>query len=109
MKIKAIVTIKKCFGNVFGAFELKEVVRESVEFCCEKMEEAFAGRYIVFGEYDGVFNKDTCVNIVHCSPYPEGAAWDEMAINTCPFCGEDIDVTVETKELEEQVRVEQRK
>lgn len=68
------------------------------EFCCEEMKEAFEERFIIFGEADTSINANNDVNILKCSPYPEGAVWDEMAIKFCPFCGEKIE-TIEVKRV----------
>lgn len=70
---------------------LKDYRKVNEEFCCNEMEEAFEDKFINFGEYDYYgYQNDNNVNIYHCSPYPEGACWDEMAIKFCPFCGEEI-------------------
>jgi hypothetical protein len=56
--------------------------------CCERMNEALEGNFIRFGSHDTWLNRNHNLNLLHCSPYPEGACWDTMAINYCPFCGE---------------------
>lgn len=80
-------------------FNIKEV---EIDYCCEKMEEAFQEDFIGFGEFkvDRPLNRDNNVNIFHCSPYPEGAVWSEMAIKLCPWCKEKIQIqNIETKAL----------
>ncbi len=34
------------------------------------------------------------VVISRCHPYPEGASWDDVKINYCPFCGKPINVEI---------------
>jgi hypothetical protein len=59
------------------------------------MKEAWSEDFIDFGETESFMNKDNNVNIYRCYPYPEGAAWSEMAIRICPFCAEPIEVLEE--------------
>jgi hypothetical protein len=70
-------------------FELKLI---STEYCCNEIKQSSA---VIFGEVDTVLNRNEYVNISNCTPYPEGAVWDEEAINYCPFCGTKIKVIVE--------------
>lgn len=77
------------------AGSVEKVIGAPAEFCCEEMAEAWKEKFISFGEYDGILNKDGNVNIYHCSPYPEGACWGELAIKFCPFCGEEIEIVDE--------------
>ena len=68
-------------------------------FCCAEMRDAWDGRFIGFGDFDGEGITEPEMCIYTCQPYPEGAAWEEMAISCCPFCGEAIeleDVTHQT-------------
>lgn len=67
----------------------------SVKYCCDKMKEAWEDAFIGFGEYDSILHVVDKVCIYHCHPWPEGAAWDEMPICCCPFCGEGITISVE--------------
>ena len=67
----------------------------SIEFCCAKMEEAFEERFVVFGEFDSILNEDANVNIIRTYCYPEGAVFEEMSIERCPFCGSKIETTDE--------------
>ncbi len=79
------------------AHDIKEV---EVKYCCKPMEEAFREKYIGFGEFnvDRPLNWDNNVNIFHCSPYPEGAYWEAMAIKSCPWCKEEVKIqNIETK------------
>ncbi len=69
--------------------ELKET--ETV-YCCDAARDSGA---ITFGEVDSCLNKQESVNISCCTPYPEGAVWDEEPINFCPFCGAKIEVDIE--------------
>ena len=69
-----------------------EITKIRIDYCCEKARESEA---IKFGEFDSVYISDANMNIASCSPYPEGAAWDEEAINFCPFCGIEIEVNIE--------------
>jgi len=59
-------------------------------FCCDEMEETFKDRTIVFGEYDNFHNTNTNVNIIKCSPWPEGTCYNETPIKFCPFCAKSI-------------------
>jgi len=70
-------------------FELKEV---ETFWCCEDAEQSNA---ITFGDVDNILNIDERVNISSCAPYPEGAVWNEEAINFCPFCGAKIEIDIE--------------
>jgi hypothetical protein len=85
-------------GWIIKVGELAEITCEIIDFCCEEMEDAWKSRdrFIGFGEFDGMLNKDCNVNIYHCSPWPEGAVWDEMAIRFCPFCAEPIEIEEQT-------------
>ena len=65
---------------------------DKAEFCCDDMRHAFNDKFVFFGEYDGMLNKDNNINIGLCHLYPEGASWDEAAINLCPFCGDSIEL-----------------
>jgi len=67
----------------------------SAEFCCEQASEAWEDRAVIFGEADTVLNFDNNVNILKCSPYPEGAVFTEYSISFCPFCGKSITVKEE--------------
>lgn len=71
---------------------------EVVEFCCEKMEEAYEKKFIVFGEPDTSLNVDNKTNIVSRDAYLEGIFYDIMAINFCPWCKKKIE-TVEIKRV----------
>ncbi len=65
----------------------------NIDYCCISMDNSEA---VKFGEVDDCFlNRDENVNIASCNPYPEGAVWDEEAINFCPFCGEKIQIDIE--------------
>jgi hypothetical protein len=62
--------------------------REPIEPCCDDMGQALRDNFIQFGEYgETMLNSGTMLNIFKCSPYLEGAVWDEMPIKFCPFCG----------------------
>lgn len=69
--------------------EIKAIVRI---FCCDNMEDAWDDKYVGFGEFDTLLNKNDNVNIYKCNPWPEDAVWEECAINFCPFCGERIEI-----------------
>lgn len=61
--------------------------------CCEKMEDALDKGAIGFGEFhDTILNRDHNINFADCSPYPEGAVWEEYPISFCPFCGEKVEI-----------------
>lgn len=62
--------------------------------CCDKAKEAWANKFIGFGEFDSMLNKNKHVCIYQCSPYPEGAVYDEMEIEYCPFCAAKIQVHI---------------
>ncbi len=66
----------------------------SIAFCCDKMRDACDDEFVKFGEYDGSASQHRCntMNIFRCSAYPEGAFWDEIPINRCPWCGAEINV-----------------
>jgi len=65
--------------------------------CCLAMKEALEADAIGFGEvHDCILNQNHNINFFDCSPYSEGAVWDEYKINFCPFCGQ----KVETEERE---------
>ena len=65
---------------------------EITSYCCDEMKEAVNDRFIGNSEPDGGYRGDV-YSIFHCSPYPEGAAWDSMNIQFCPFCGKGITKT----------------
>jgi len=67
---------------------------EMGEYCCNFMKEAIDDEYIVFGEYGEYMSKDLNLNIIHCSPYPEGAVFTECPIEYCPFCADKIIVRI---------------
>jgi hypothetical protein len=76
---------------------------KTVEPCCDEMRAALRDHFIQFGEYDaGGCNESSSVNIFKCSPYPEGAAWEDLAISFCPFCG----VKIECDEVTEEAPVQ---
>lgn len=77
-------------GFWFRAGNVRDVTVESVSYYCDEMKEAWDDEFIGLGGFDSCLNKDRNVNIYHCSPYPEGAAWCAMPINYCPFCGAEI-------------------
>ncbi len=58
--------------------------------CCPDMELAIGDEFIGFGEFDSILNSVKAMCLYQCSPFPEGASWDEMHIEFCPFCGEKI-------------------
>jgi hypothetical protein len=70
-------------------YELKEI---ETTYCCDDARNSSA---ITFGEVDSTLNRNECVNISSCAPYPEGAVWDEEPINFCPFCGAKIQIDIE--------------
>lgn len=74
--------------------DISEVKLEHFDKCCDASQEAFDGRFIGFGEFDSVLNKMEAVCIYSCSPYQEGAVWDAMPINHCPFCGAEIELLI---------------
>lgn len=73
------------------------VLLEITEPCCQQMKEALEHDAIKFGEFgESYLNQDCNINFGDCSPYAEGAVWDEYPIHFCPFCGQ----KVETEERE---------
>jgi hypothetical protein len=85
--------IKPGQESKFDVGNLESVRDEVVSFCCDEMEKAWGDHFVHFGELDALLgNLNGDVNIYHCSPYPEGAAWSEMAIRFCPFCAEPIEI-----------------
>ena len=75
---------------LFRKGDVEEIKGEIESSCCLDMKMALDEYYVGFGEYDDLLNEVPGVCIYHCNPYPEGASWDEMIINFCPFCGEEI-------------------
>ena len=67
------------------------------------MKEAMEESAIKFGDYEDPSKHDKTLNIFKCSPYPEGACWDEYAIRFCPFCGEKIKYTIQTEQSQPKV------
>jgi hypothetical protein len=79
--------------TLFRKGDLEECELVSMPPCCDTMKKAIDENYIGFGEFiDSVLNKDESINITVCNAYPDGAYWDYMPIQKCPFCGEDIEV-----------------
>jgi len=101
MKVTAIIKRykEKCPGNIqlWLAGDTEEIQEGIREYCCKEMEEAWENKYIGFGEFDSILNRNDDVNIYRCFPYPEGVCWEEMAITYCPFCGERIKIAIEDK------------
>ena len=68
------------------------------EMCCNDMKIALDEHFIGLGDYDnGSFvmpKNEIAINIYQCSPYPEGATWDDMPIQFCPFCGSKIIIEI---------------
>lgn len=93
MNVKATARYNK-------AGTLREVSVDEYTFCCTQMQDAVDAKFIGFGDYDYFMNTDTDVNIYKCTPYPDGAVWDCMAINLCPFCGAQITVDFLTMEMD---------
>lgn len=95
MKLKYKISKRDDDCNLWKSGDIKEIKTIETDFCCDKMKEAFEDSFIEFGEYpsDSILNCDSNVNIYKCSPYPEGACWDEMAISFCPFCGKKIEIS----------------
>ena len=77
--------------NIRSHLQKFQIETVSIDYCCHEMEISDAVR---FGEWDSMLNRNSDVNISTCSPYPEGAVWDEEAINFCPFCGTKIEVEI---------------
>ena len=72
--------------------DIHDIKKIDIIYCCKEMKEAFSEHYIGFGEFEGPLNKNSNINIYHCIPFPEGAAWDEKSIKYCPFCREKITI-----------------
>jgi hypothetical protein len=79
-------------------YSTPEFKTKSIDYCCQDMKKAVEERFIFFGEYDPGINTNTDINIAHCNPFREGACWDEMPIQFCPFCGTRIIVHDVSKE-----------
>ena len=94
MKAKAKRKIRTTDSEYWTKGDTEETRIDSREFCCGDMAEAWEENFIHFGETDGFLNRDENINIAHCSPYPEGAVFDEMAINFCPFCATKIEIEI---------------
>lgn len=82
-------------GRASAVNQVYDIKEEVTRWCCDDMREAWGkdygqNQYIGFGEYEYGLNRDRNVNIYHCSPWPEGAAWHKLAIRFCPFCAERI-------------------
>jgi len=73
-----------------------EYKAEKVEFCCEKMKEAYKKKFIVFGNPDLPLNSDNKINIVSKDACPEDTFYNIMPIDLCPWCKEKIE-TIEIK------------
>jgi hypothetical protein len=73
------------------------------------MRNAWKDGIINIGDNDGYVTKreEIKVNIYDCHPYCEGAAWDEIQINFCPFCGEEIKIEIEDVS-DEQLKAEEK-
>ena len=89
MKLKPVRRFRS--GSSVRARELFEITHEMIDFCCAEMKEAWSERFIAFGEFDSMANKNSDVNIYRCHPYPDGPEWDKRAIRFCPFCAEPIE------------------
>jgi hypothetical protein len=72
---------------------------EITDVCCKRMNEALDEEAIRFGGFDREISSDNNINFSKCSPYPEGAEWDDYEVHFCPFCGK----KVETEERERVV------
>lgn len=87
---------ERLFGRrgppLWEADDIQEIKFGEPHACCTDMKNAIDDNFIGFGEYEGLLNQVGSACIYHCSPYPEGACWDEMSIQYCPFCGEEIEV-----------------
>ena len=93
-----IVYVIQSHPNRYGMTVMKSSTISNM--CCVDMEDALVENFISIGEFDGTYlgrGESPAVNIFHCSPYPEGAVWDELSIKYCPFCSLPIEVNV-TKE-----------
>ena len=75
-----------------------EVQADDPTFCCDEMSAAWGESFVKFGSMDSQLNRDERVNIFQCSPYAEGAVFNECAISFCPFCGDKIEVKIEEVE-----------
>ena len=80
-----------------GKGDLYRYFIKEIKYCCDDMKEAFDKKFVGFGDYEdggyvGFYKANTDINIYFCSPYPEGAFWDAMKINFCPFCGKKIEI-----------------
>lgn len=92
MIVTANITYRQDTCWLWKKGDIAEIKMASIDFCCDEAKEAFESNFIGFGEYDGMLNQSKTMNIYHCSPYPEGAFFDEMPINSCPFCGRLIEI-----------------
>ncbi len=99
MLVKTKTTLVASKAGIFPfdgctADSIYDIEEAEIDYCCKLMEKAFQEEFIGFGEFnvDRPLNKNNNVNIFHCSPYPEGAVWDEMAIELCPWCKEKIEI-----------------
>ena len=62
--------------------------------CCVKAQQAWHKSLIGFGERDTTINNVERVCVYACLPYPEGAVWDSMPIDFCPFCAAPVTLSV---------------
>lgn len=87
--MKVVIKVNRYLPTLHKKGDIKNIEVKDIDFCCDGMKKAW-GKFIEFGDYKKSLN----INIFNCSPWPEGAVWDEMAIKYCPFCGTEIVVTI---------------
>lgn len=74
--------------------EVESVQWTDFDPCCPEAKTAWNRGFIRFGERDTTLNHIERACVYSCLPYPEGAVWDSMPINFCPFCAAPIVLTV---------------
>lgn len=90
MKVEAVLTKRGKGSSNHGRVE--RVAYGPLMMCCDKMKDAFADNYVGVGGMEDRWEPPAALNIYKCYPYPEGAFWEAMAIERCPWCGEPIEI-----------------
>lgn len=103
MKIEATLTrYGQDTGPRYGghkAGDVQSVRYAQINECCMKMATAMELGFVgLGGAHEDRDRPPAAVNIYQCFAYPEGAVFDAMAIERCPWCGEAIEVVTSDDE-----------
>jgi ssDNA-binding Zn-finger/Zn-ribbon topoisomerase 1 len=99
VRVEAVLT--KWGSGSPNAGQVERVAYGPLTTRCDEMKVAIEDEYVGVGGMEDRWKPPAAVNIYKCYAYPEGAFWENMAIERCPWCGEPIEIV--TRDDEESV------